>query len=217
MGFIVVLGLVLLPGQVFTSIPQGGTQAQNRSLKPFQVRRSGAGILACLRFSATCGGRTGRNACATGLSERYWTHASSLLEKQESEEELRARLASEPDLIRKARLAVRLAEVELETATKRYGESEWEKGAASVKQMLDHVEEAYKHLKDTGRDPRRNPKGFKETEIQLRTLLRRLEDLRATLPVDERALLDHAIARIQEIRQALLDGLLHVKEKKEKK
>ncbi len=135
-------------------------------------------------------------------------------EKQETEEELRARLSAEPDLIRKARLALRLAEIELDTATKRYEESDWEQGAASLKQMLDDVEEVYKHLAATGRDPRRNPKGFKETEIKLRTFLRRLEDLRASLPLDDRPPLDKVATRTQEIRQALLDGLLQPKGKK---
>lgn len=138
-------------------------------------------------------------------------------QKQETEEELRARLATEPDLIRKARLALRLAEIELDTATKHYDEADWEQGAASLKQMLDDVEEAYRHLGDTGREPRRNPKGFKETEIKLRTFLRRLEDLRTTLPVDERTPLEKVATRTQEIRQALLDGLLNPKERKKER
>lgn len=132
----------------------------------------------------------------------------------ETPEQLRARLASEADLIRKARLAIRLAEIELEAMRKAYAEGEVEKGSAGLKQMMDYIEQANKHLSDTGRDPRRKPQGFKDTEIKLRTFLRRLEDLRASLPVDERPDVEEVMERIREIQQSLLNGIMRVKERK---
>ena len=136
---------------------------------------------------------------------------------EDTAEQLRARLAAETDLIRKARLAVRLAELELEMARKSYEQGDWEKGSAGLEQMLDHVEQAYTHLTATRRDPRRNPSGFKDTEIKLRAFHRRLDDLRVSLPLDERPEAEKVMARVREIQQALLEGLMRAKEKRKER
>ena len=133
---------------------------------------------------------------------------------EDTPEQLRARLAAETDLIRKARLAVRLAELELEGARKDYAGGDWDKGKAGLEQMLGYVEQAYTHLTETHRDPRRKPSGFKDTEIKLRVFLRRLEDLRSSLPLDERPVVEKVVASVREIQQDLLEGVLRVKTKK---
>ena len=46
-------------------------------------------------------------------------------------------------------------------------------------------------------------KRLKQTEIALRRLIRRLEDLKQTLAVDDRPALDEAVTRLEELRQRL--------------
>lgn len=135
---------------------------------------------------------------------------------KETEEQLRAKLAVENNPVRKARLAVRLGEMDLDAAGRLYEGNEWEKGAATLEKLLEDVELAYASLTNSGRDARRSPSGFKDTEIKMRVFLRRLEDLRTSLPLDERPTVDKVMTRVREIQQALLNALMHVKPKKEK-
>ena len=135
-------------------------------------------------------------------------------------EQLRAKMAAETDLVHRARLAVKLADLELEAARKQFAEGYPEKGNENLDEMLAHIEQAYTDLFATKRDPRKRPAGFKDIEIKLRAFHRRLDDLESSVPLDERPPLQKVIARIAEIQEDLLNGIMHVrgarKEKKKK-
>jgi len=118
---------------------------------------------------------------------------------------------NEGDLVRKAREAVRQAEVELIKARQKYAEGFPEEGEKAIAEMMRLIEQAFTRLKETKRDPRKKPAGFKDMEVKLRVYKRRLEDLKNSLPLDERAPIDKAIARIAEINDELLLGLMNTK------
>jgi hypothetical protein len=124
-------------------------------------------------------------------------------------EQLKAKLSTETDPVRKARLAVHLAEIEFEQGRKDFSEG-------ALDQMMAHIELAYSSLIETKRDPRRKPAGFKDMEIKLRTLNRRLDDLRSSLPLDERPPLEKMILRIRDIEDDLLNGLMHTRKDQKK-
>lgn len=133
---------------------------------------------------------------------------------QDQAAELKARLERESDPIKKARLELRLAELALNEATRLYEKGDTEKGLARLEEMLSLVVAAYDRLQATGRDPRKRPSGFKETEIKMREFSRRVEDLRVSLTIEEREGIEKIEARLVELRDHLLHRLMRVKEPK---
>ncbi len=121
---------------------------------------------------------------------------------------------SQGDLVKKAREAVRQAESELAKARQKYSEGFPEDGEKAVAEMMRLIEQAYSWLKETKRDPRKQPAGFKDMEVKLRVYKRRLEDMNTSLPLDERPPIDKAIHRVGEINDELLLGLMNTKRPK---
>jgi hypothetical protein len=121
---------------------------------------------------------------------------------------------SERELVRRAKDAVRAAEGELNKARQKYAEGFPEEGEKAVADMMGLLEQAFSWLKETRRHPRRQPAGFKDMEVKLRVYIRRMEDLKTTVPLDERPPLEKAIERMAEINDALLEGLMSGKKKK---
>jgi hypothetical protein len=68
-------------------------------------------------------------------------------------------------------------------------------------------------LKQTGKNPARSPKHFKHAEIKTRLLLRRLNDFREHMGVDDRETIDQVRAIIDKINQELLLGIMGGKKK----
>ena len=124
---------------------------------------------------------------------------------------------SHGDLVRKAREAVRQAEGELAKARQKYSEGFPEEGEKAITEMMRLIEQAYSWLKETKRDPRKQPAGFKDMEVKLRVYKRRLEDLKNTLPLDEREPIEKAVVRMADINDELLLGLMNAKHPKKAK
>jgi hypothetical protein len=131
----------------------------------------------------------------------------------ETPERLRARIATEHDPVQRARLEVHLADMILDQTCKQYAEGDVEKGEASLKEMLSLSEHAYDDLFSTKRDPRSKPAGFKESEILMRQFARKLEDLRTSLPFEDRPPIEKALERVREMHEDLLLGLMRVHKK----
>ncbi|MCL5744383.1 MAG: hypothetical protein M1541_10730, partial [Acidobacteria bacterium] len=66
-------------------------------------------------------------------------------------------------------------------------------------------------LKETGKNPSKSPKHFKHAEIRTRELLRRMDDFRQEMSVDDRAILDKIEPTIRKIHDELLLGIMGVK------
>jgi hypothetical protein len=126
-------------------------------------------------------------------------------------ERLRARIAAEHDPVQRARLEIRLADMVLDQTCKVYADGDVEKGEASLKEMLALSEQAYNDLFSTKRDPRSKPAGFKDAELLMRQFARKLEDLRHTLSIDDRVPVEKALARVRDMHEDLLLGLMRVK------
>jgi hypothetical protein len=129
----------------------------------------------------------------------------------ETPEKLRARIAIEHDPVQRARLEIRLADMVLDQTCKIYADGDAEKGEAGLKDMMALSEQAYADLFSTKRDPRSKPAGFKDAELLMRQFARKLEDLRHTLSIDDRAPVDKALARVRDMHEDLLLGLMRVK------
>jgi hypothetical protein len=129
--------------------------------------------------------------------------------------QIKAKAQAEKDPIKRAQLEIRLAQFRLDGAQKAYEEGMHDKGLAELKEMMALVQDAHNRMFETGRNPRKKPKGFKEAEIKFREMTRRLKDLRLSIPVDDRDPLDGMIAKISKMQERLLKGLMQVDEAKQ--
>ena len=140
--------------------------------------------------------------------------AAALAAAASERPKVEAKLARERNPIKKARLEVQLAEISFKEARKLYLEGDSESGLEKLKEMLSWSEKAHDRLFETGRNPRKKPGGFKDAEIKLRKLERRLSDLRLAVPFQDREEMQKITARLTELREDLLLGIMRGKEKK---
>jgi type II secretory pathway pseudopilin PulG len=118
---------------------------------------------------------------------------------------------AEQNLERRSKLALENAAAELQAAREAYRNGDSEKVAAHVAEVGDSVDLAYDSLKKTNKDPRRSPKWFKNAEISTRDLLRKLDTFQQDMSFNERAGLDELKAKIQQVHDDLLVGLMEGK------
>ena len=112
---------------------------------------------------------------------------------------------------KRSRLALENATAAYKTAREAYDKGEIKVVASAINEIQESVELAYMSLKSTGKDPRKSPKWFKKAEIDTRDLLRRLEAFEHDMNFDDRTLLQTAKARVQEVHDNLLIGLMEGK------
>lgn len=125
-----------------------------------------------------------------------------------------AKAKAEPNLERRSKLALDNAAAELQAAREAYRKSENEKVAAHVAEIEESVDLAWASLKQTNKDPRRSPKWFKSAEIATRDLARKLETFQQDMSFDERSGLDRVKAKVQQVHDDLLLGLMEGKKRK---
>jgi len=126
--------------------------------------------------------------------------------------DLKAALA-ERDLGRRSKLALDNASSALKEARAAFEKGDTEKVAAAAKEVQESVDLAYDSLKSTGKDPRRSPKWFKHAEIETRDLLKKVETLQHDLNFQDRPMLDPLKARVQQVHDELLLGLMEGKKR----
>lgn len=119
-----------------------------------------------------------------------------LLARQETVDELKAKLASakEPD---QPKLCLEIARLQLDAAEKAYQDSQLPQAQALLKDVVDYSQKA-------GDAARQSRKHIKKTEIEVRKMSRRLQDLKPTVDIDSRQPVQDAINRLEHIRTELL-------------
>ncbi|SPE38769.1 conserved exported hypothetical protein [Candidatus Sulfopaludibacter sp. SbA3] len=121
---------------------------------------------------------------------------------------------AEQNLERRSKLALDNADAELKTAREEYRKGETEKIAEHVAEIEASVDLADQSLKQTNKDPRKSPKWFKSAEIATRDLLRKLETFQQDMSFSERSGLDQVKAKVQQVHDELLLGLMEGKKRK---
>jgi hypothetical protein len=111
-------------------------------------------------------------------------------------EELKARVTSASPS-EKPRLCVEIAERQLDEGDKLYAASEDERGQAALTDVVTFSEMARDYAI-------RSHKHEKQTEIAVRGMIRRLNDIVHTLPNEEQSPLKDAINHLQRVRDDLL-------------
>ena len=120
---------------------------------------------------------------------------------------------AEPNLEKRSGLALDNAAAQYQAARAAYDKGESDRVAAAVAEIEESVDLAYTSLTATGKDPRRSPKWFKKAEIDTRNLLRKLDAFQQEMGFSERSALDKVKAKVQQVHDDLLLGLMEGKKK----
>ncbi len=120
---------------------------------------------------------------------------------------------AEPNLEKRSKLALDNAEAACQAARSAYDAGDDSRATADLHEVQESVEVAYASLQGTGKDPRKNPKWFKKAEMETRDLLRRLDSFQQAMSFDDRASVDPVKAKVQQVHDELLMGLMEGKHK----
>jgi signal transduction histidine kinase len=132
-------------------------------------------------------------ALITGLTARATPPAEQTLD------ELKARISS-ASTGEKPRLCLLIAQRQLEEADKAYAAVENERGQASLTDALAYTEMARDYAIESH-------KNEKQTEIAVRGMIRKLNDMLHTLSHEEQTPLKNAVGRLQRVRDDLLKAM----------
>jgi len=120
---------------------------------------------------------------------------------------------AESNLGKRSKLALDNAAAALKAARAAYAAGDSEKVAAAAAEMLESIDLAYDSLMKTGKNPRNSPRWFKPAEISTRDLAKKFDNFQRDMDFGDRPLLDKVKARVQQVHDELLLGLMEGKKK----
>ena len=118
---------------------------------------------------------------------------------------------AEPNLEKRARLAMDYAGVAQREAETAYGNGDLENTVSRLKTVLESVELAKATLDSSGRTPGRNPAVYKYAEQKSTELLLRLRDLDQRMGDEERESVKPIRTKVQEIHDEWFEGIMERK------
>ena len=121
---------------------------------------------------------------------------------------------AEANLEKRSKLALDNAASALRSAREAYQAGDTATVTAKTDEIGESVDLAYNSLTETGKNPRKSPKWFKHAEMETRELTRRLEDFAQQMNYIDRAILDKTRARVEQVHDELLTGLMEGRKKK---
>ena len=121
-------------------------------------------------------------------------------------------IRNEPNLEKRSDLALDYANTALDAARDAYNAGDDAKWQSSLKEVTESVELSWHSLTDSGKYARNNGH-FKHAELKTRELLRRLDGLRDLVSSDDRAAVEKVRARVAEIHDDLIQGIMGKKKK----
>ena len=117
-------------------------------------------------------------------------------------------IRSEPNLERRAHLALEHATESFEEAKSAYAAGNVDKAGSELLDMQNAVEIAHVALNETGKNPRRHVHPFKQAETETHALLRRIEGLENSMDVEDRKLIEGPRAKVQEVHDEWLTDII---------
>jgi uncharacterized protein (DUF1800 family) len=121
---------------------------------------------------------------------------------------------AEANLEKRSKLALDNAASALKSAREAYQAGDTATVTAKTDEIGQSVDLAFNSLTETGKNPRKSPKWFKHAEMETRELTRRLEDFAQQMNYNDRAILDKTRARVEQVHDELLTGLMEGRKKK---
>ena len=119
---------------------------------------------------------------------------------------------TEPNLERRSDLALQNANRAIDDARAAYQAGDLSKTDAQLMEVRESVDVTLDALENSGKKPR-NSKYYKQAEIKLRQLLRRLSGFRDEMSVDDRKPLEDAVTRVQEVHDRVLAAIMSKKKR----
>ncbi len=119
---------------------------------------------------------------------------------------------AEQNLEKRSGLALDNAAAALKSARAAYDKGENDEVAKAASEVLESVDLAAASLDQSGKNPRRSA-WYKKAEITTRDLSRRIQDFQNDMSYVDRPLLDKVKARVQEVHEKLLMGVMEGKKK----
>ena len=117
-------------------------------------------------------------------------------------------IKQEPNLEKRARLAVDNAGVAFERAKSDYAAGKIEETGKALEEMQASIELARDSLHATGKNARRSPKHFKYAEKETQGLLRKIDGLENAMYVEDRKLIEGPKAKVEEVHDQWLHELM---------
>jgi hypothetical protein len=124
-----------------------------------------------------------------------------------------AQVKAEPNLERRSRAALENADRSLKASRQAYEAGDLKLTKDLLDELDQSVDLAEKSLQDTGKDPIRSPKYFKNAEIKTGYLLRKIEAFSQDMNVADRPMADKVKEDVQEVHDRLLHGIMRGKKK----
>jgi hypothetical protein len=123
------------------------------------------------------------------------------------------KVEAEPNLEKRSKLALENATEAYQAARDAYEKGDMPAVKADIDEIGRSVDLAYDSLQQTGKNPRKSPKWFKNAEMATRELARRLDSFQQDMSYEDRPLLDKVKAHVLEVHDKLLMGLMEGKKK----
>jgi hypothetical protein len=120
---------------------------------------------------------------------------------------------AEPDLEKRSKLSLDNAFAAYQAARDAYRKGDGQQAQASIDEVEQSVDLAYQSLSDTNKNPRKNPRWFKNAELATRDLSRRIASFQDEMSYTDRPMLDKLKTRVQQVHDDLLLGLMEGRKK----
>jgi len=130
--------------------------------------------------------------------------------QSEAEARLLARLQKARDPVKKSKVETRLARLKLRQAIEAYERGNIEQGAQLLSIYLGRIKDSWQALRSSGRNAARDPRGFKELDIELRQDARLLGDLQRRIPYFDRGPIEKAEKEVEQSRAEVMQALFPV-------
>jgi len=124
-----------------------------------------------------------------------------------------AQVRAEPNLEKRSRAALELAERSLKASRQAYAAGDMQQAESLLNEMDQSVDLVETSLKGAGKDPIKSPKQFKYAEIKTVDLLRKIEAYLQDMSVLDRPMVERAKEKVQEVHDWLLHGIMTGKKK----
>jgi hypothetical protein len=121
---------------------------------------------------------------------------------------------AEPNLEKRSKLALDNAGMALKAAREAYRGGDTAATVTEMKELEESVDLAYTSLTETGKNPRKSPRYFKQAEMATRELSRKLDDFQHEMSYNDRSSLDAVKTKVQQVHDDLLTGLMEGRKKK---
>ena len=118
-----------------------------------------------------------------------------------------AAIKAEPDLNKRAELAMANADESIDAARNAWQAGREEQARAAVGDIQTSAQLAYDSLKQTHKAARNN-KYYKRVELNMRELLRRLDGLHTDAPYDDRGSVEQVQKSVQDLHDQILTDIM---------